>query len=215
MVPLQAVYIVANYKETQLTDVRPGQPVTIVVDTYPGAKVTGHIDSVAPASGQEFALLPPDNATRQFHQDRPAHPRQDRRRRRTTRWPTVAAPGHVRRADDRHEGRPGSARNPRERVMSADRQGRSAGPVEDLDRRGGCAAGRLHGSAGHHDRQLFAAVYRRRHRHRAASTEPGSRPPTSSGEIIVIPLTSFLSQVFSLRRYLLANVALFLLFSAL
>jgi membrane fusion protein (multidrug efflux system) len=66
VVPLQAVYIVANYKETQLTDVRPGQPVTIDVDTFPGARVTGHVDSVAPASGQEFALLPPDNATGNF-----------------------------------------------------------------------------------------------------------------------------------------------------
>ncbi len=66
VVPLQAVYVVANYKETQLTDVRPGQPVTIEVDMFPGAKVTGHIDSVAPASGQEFALLPPDNATGNF-----------------------------------------------------------------------------------------------------------------------------------------------------
>ena len=66
VVPLQAVYIVANFKETQLTGVRPGQAVTIEVDTFPGAKVTGHIDSVAPASGQEFALLPPDNATGNF-----------------------------------------------------------------------------------------------------------------------------------------------------
>jgi membrane fusion protein (multidrug efflux system) len=66
VVPLQAVYIVANYKETQLTEVRPGQPVTIDVDTFPGAKVTGHVESLAPASGQEFALLPPDNATGNF-----------------------------------------------------------------------------------------------------------------------------------------------------
>jgi membrane fusion protein (multidrug efflux system) len=66
VVPLQAAYITANYKETQLTDVRPGQAVTIDVDTFPGAKVTGHVDSVAPASGQEFALLPPDNATGNF-----------------------------------------------------------------------------------------------------------------------------------------------------
>ena len=66
VVPLQAVYIVANYKETQLTNVRTGQPVTIGVDTYPSAKVTGRIDSLAPASGQEFALLPPDNATGNF-----------------------------------------------------------------------------------------------------------------------------------------------------
>jgi membrane fusion protein (multidrug efflux system) len=66
VVPLQAVYITANYKETQLTDVRPGQPVTIDVDTFPGTTVHGHVDSVAPASGQEFALLPPDNATGNF-----------------------------------------------------------------------------------------------------------------------------------------------------
>src|SRR5271167_3505733 len=64
--PLQAVYVVANYKETQLTDVQPGQAVTIVIDTFPGAVVHGHVDSLAPASGQEFALLPPDNATGNF-----------------------------------------------------------------------------------------------------------------------------------------------------
>jgi membrane fusion protein (multidrug efflux system) len=66
VVPLQAVYIVANYEETQLTDVRPGQPVTIDVDTFPGTPVHGFVDSIAPASGQEFALLPPDNATGNF-----------------------------------------------------------------------------------------------------------------------------------------------------
>jgi membrane fusion protein (multidrug efflux system) len=64
--PLQAVYVVANYKETQLTNVQPGQAVTIDVDTFPGALVHGHVDSLAPASGQEFALLPPDNATGNF-----------------------------------------------------------------------------------------------------------------------------------------------------
>ena len=66
VVPLQAVYIVANYKETQLTDVRPGQPVSISVDTFPGAVVHGVVNSIAPASGEEFALLPPDNATGNF-----------------------------------------------------------------------------------------------------------------------------------------------------
>jgi membrane fusion protein (multidrug efflux system) len=66
VVPLQAVYITANYKETELTDMRPGQPVTIAIDTFPGVTVHGHVDSVAPASGQEFALLPPDNATGNF-----------------------------------------------------------------------------------------------------------------------------------------------------
>jgi membrane fusion protein, multidrug efflux system len=66
VVPLQAIYITANYKETQLTNVRPGQPVLIDVDTFPGMVVHGHVDSLAPASGQEFALLPPDNATGNF-----------------------------------------------------------------------------------------------------------------------------------------------------
>jgi membrane fusion protein, multidrug efflux system len=64
--PLQAVYVVANYKETQLSDVQPGQLVTIDIDTFPGTTVHGHVDSLAPASGQEFALLPPDNATGNF-----------------------------------------------------------------------------------------------------------------------------------------------------
>jgi membrane fusion protein (multidrug efflux system) len=66
VVPLQEVYITANYKETQLTDVRPGQPVAISVDTFPGVVVHGVVNSIAPASGQEFALLPPDNATGNF-----------------------------------------------------------------------------------------------------------------------------------------------------
>ena len=66
IVPLKRVYIVGNYKETQLTDVRPGQPVAISVDTFPGTTIRGHVDSLAPASGLEFALLPPDNATGNF-----------------------------------------------------------------------------------------------------------------------------------------------------
>jgi membrane fusion protein (multidrug efflux system) len=66
VVPLNAVYIVANFKETQLTRVRPGQPVEISVDTFPDARIHGHVDSVAPATGLQFALLPPDNATGNF-----------------------------------------------------------------------------------------------------------------------------------------------------
>src|SRR6185312_12796058 len=66
IVPLSAAYVIANYKETQLTRVRPGQPVTVRVDTFPGRVFTGHVDSLAPASGQTFALLPPDNATGNF-----------------------------------------------------------------------------------------------------------------------------------------------------
>jgi membrane fusion protein (multidrug efflux system) len=66
VVPLDAVYVVANFEETQLASMRPGAPVNIVVDTYSKATVKGHVDSVAPASGEEFALLPPDNATGNF-----------------------------------------------------------------------------------------------------------------------------------------------------
>jgi membrane fusion protein (multidrug efflux system) len=66
IVPMDGVYIVANFKETQLTDVRSGQAVAVDVDTFPGTTIKGHVDSIAPASGQEFALLPPDNATGNF-----------------------------------------------------------------------------------------------------------------------------------------------------
>ncbi len=66
IVPLNRVYITANYKETELTNVRPGQPATIAIDTYPGTVVHGRVASLAPASGEEFALLPPDNATGNF-----------------------------------------------------------------------------------------------------------------------------------------------------
>jgi membrane fusion protein (multidrug efflux system) len=66
VVPTNGAYVVANYKETQLTDVHEGQAVDIAVDMFPGQVVRGHVDSIAPASGQEFALLPPDNATGNF-----------------------------------------------------------------------------------------------------------------------------------------------------
>jgi membrane fusion protein (multidrug efflux system) len=66
VVPIAGAYVVANFKETQLTAVRKGQAVEIGVDMFPGQPVHGHVDSIAPASGQEFALLPPDNATGNF-----------------------------------------------------------------------------------------------------------------------------------------------------
>ncbi|MBW7974119.1 HlyD family secretion protein [Bradyrhizobium sp. BR 10289] len=66
IVPADGAYVVANFKETQLTHVKAGQAVDIEVDMFPGQVVHGHVDSLAPASGQEFALLPPDNATGNF-----------------------------------------------------------------------------------------------------------------------------------------------------
>jgi membrane fusion protein (multidrug efflux system) len=66
VVPLESVYVVANYKETQLTHVRQGEPVEVEVDSFPGVRLRGHVDSLSPASGLEFSLLPPDNATGNF-----------------------------------------------------------------------------------------------------------------------------------------------------
>jgi len=66
LVPSNGAYVIANFKETQLGSVRAGQAVDIEVDMFPGKVVHGHVDSLAPASGQEFALLPPDNATGNF-----------------------------------------------------------------------------------------------------------------------------------------------------
>jgi membrane fusion protein (multidrug efflux system) len=66
VVPLDAVYVVANFKETQLTHMRNGQPVELYIDSFQSTGLKGHVDSLAPASGLEFALLPPDNATGNF-----------------------------------------------------------------------------------------------------------------------------------------------------
>jgi membrane fusion protein (multidrug efflux system) len=66
VVPLDAVYVVANFKETQLTHVRDGQPVELRIDSFNATTLKGHVDSLSPASGLEFALLPPDNATGNF-----------------------------------------------------------------------------------------------------------------------------------------------------
>jgi len=66
VVPLASVWVDANYKETQLTHIRPGQPATIVVDAFGGREIEGRVDSFAPASGARFSLLPPENATGNF-----------------------------------------------------------------------------------------------------------------------------------------------------
>jgi membrane fusion protein (multidrug efflux system) len=66
VVPLPDVYVIANYKETQLTRVKPGQPVDVTVDSFPSEQLHGRVERIAPASGSQFALLPPDNATGNF-----------------------------------------------------------------------------------------------------------------------------------------------------
>ena len=66
LVPLSRVYVTANFKETQLTRMRPGQLAEVSVDAYPDLILDGRIESFAPASGAQFSLLPPDNATGNF-----------------------------------------------------------------------------------------------------------------------------------------------------
>jgi membrane fusion protein (multidrug efflux system) len=56
-------WVIANFKETQLTRIRPGQPVLIKVDAYPGMVLRGHVDSIQAGTGSRFSLLPPENAT--------------------------------------------------------------------------------------------------------------------------------------------------------
>src|SRR5947199_7108620 len=66
LVPLPQVYVTANFKETQLTRMRPGQLAEVSVDAYPDVPLQGRIESFAPGSGAQFSLLPPDNATGNF-----------------------------------------------------------------------------------------------------------------------------------------------------
>ncbi|MEQ8285947.1 HlyD family secretion protein [Thalassospira sp.] len=66
LVPLPGTYIVANFKETQISHMAPGQKVSVEVDAFPDAEITGHVESFAPATGAQFSLLPPENATGNF-----------------------------------------------------------------------------------------------------------------------------------------------------
>jgi membrane fusion protein, multidrug efflux system len=66
LVPLSRLYVTANFKETQLTRMRPGQIAEVSVDAYPDQTLKGHVESFAPGSGAQFSLLPPDNATGNF-----------------------------------------------------------------------------------------------------------------------------------------------------
>jgi membrane fusion protein (multidrug efflux system) len=66
LVSLKGVHIVANYKETQLEKVKPGQKVEIKVDTYPGKKFQGKVESIMAGTGAAFSLFPAENATGNF-----------------------------------------------------------------------------------------------------------------------------------------------------
>ena len=67
IVPMRKdIYVVANFKETDLTDMYRGQRVDVAIDTFPSAHLRGVVDSLAPGSGSQFSLLPPENATGNF-----------------------------------------------------------------------------------------------------------------------------------------------------
>ncbi|AXJ96636.1 MULTISPECIES: HlyD family secretion protein [unclassified Sphingomonas] len=66
VVPLSKLYVTANFKETQLALMRPGQPATIKVDALDGVELRGHVESVSPGTGAQFSLIPPQNATGNF-----------------------------------------------------------------------------------------------------------------------------------------------------
>ena len=66
LVPLNAAYVDANFKETQLADIKPGQKADVAIDALGGKVIEGTVISIAPASGSQFSLLPPDNATGNF-----------------------------------------------------------------------------------------------------------------------------------------------------
>jgi membrane fusion protein (multidrug efflux system) len=66
LVPLNNVWVEANFKETQLAHMRPGQKVMVQVDAFPGVEFTGTVDSISPGTGSVFSLLPPENATGNF-----------------------------------------------------------------------------------------------------------------------------------------------------
>jgi membrane fusion protein (multidrug efflux system) len=66
LVQIDDVWITANFKETQLTNMKPGQRAEVEVDAYGGKTFTGHVESIAPATGARFSLLPPENATGNF-----------------------------------------------------------------------------------------------------------------------------------------------------
>lgn len=63
VIPREDVWVMANFKETQLSDMHPGQAATVAVDAYGGRVFNGHVDSIASATGAKFSLLPPENAT--------------------------------------------------------------------------------------------------------------------------------------------------------
>ena len=125
VVPLPNVYVIANYKETQLTRVKPGQPVDITVDSFPDEKLHGRVERISPASRIAIRAAAAGQRHRQFHQGGAAHPGPDSARQEPAAARAPAA-GHVRRHQHPHR---------RMRGRMAENDGVDRGPVS----RGGIA----------------------------------------------------------------------------
>ncbi len=240
VVPVDGAYVVANYKETQLTDVREGQAVDIEVDMFPGQIVHGHVDSIAPASGQEFALLPPDNATGNFTkvvQRIPVRIALDT----STNSAHRTAAGHVGDPDHRdafveHEPRGGCRRqhstrrflerramsnqSPSASISALPISRAASSPAADPNRASvttwiAVLAAMIGSFMAILNIQITNASLLNIEGGIGTGVDNGSWISTSYliGEIVVIPLTDYLSRVFSFRRYMIASAALFAVFS--
>ena len=226
VVPSAEAYVVANFKETQLTDVRRGQPVDIEVDMFPGRVYHGHVDSLAPASGQTFALLPPDNATGNFTKVVQRIPGQDRARRQQRRCAATCGPA-CRSRRDRHQGAPRAlSKRLSEQALEGlsdvqHQHDRSGAPVVASAPRAStkdwiavlaCMIGAFMAIL---NIQITNASLLDIEGGIGTGVDNGAWISTAYliGEIVVIPLTDYLSRVFSFRRYLLVNAVLFPLFS--
>ena len=240
VVPAQGAYVVANYKETQLTDVHEGQAVDIAVDMFPGQIVHGHVDSIAPASGQEFALLPPDNATGNFTkvvQRIPVRIALDT----GSEFPHRTAAGHVGHPDHRdafveHDPHGGRRRqHPQDgfrsivpcqitalqpRYPRCRSRPQHLDPAADPNRASvttwiAVLAAMIGSFMAILNIQITNASLLNIEGGIGTGVDNGSWISTSYliGEIVVIPLTDFLSRVFSFRRYMIASAALFAVFS--
>ena len=233
VVPVAGAYVVANFKETQLTDVRKGQAVDIAVDMFPGQLVHGHVDSIAPASGQEFALLPPDNATGNFTKVVQRIPVKIALNRDTISTielrpgmsviPTIET--KVAGARDAIAASRISNTFPEDRAMSdlalsASTPLTSGGATPDPNRASTATwiavlAAMIGSFMAILNIQITNASLLNIEGGIGTGVDNGSWISTSYliGEIIVIPLTDYLSRVFSFRRYMLASSALFAVFS--
>ena len=178
IINLDDIWVTANFKETQLRYMRPGQRATISVDAY-GKKYNGHVESIAGASGALFSLLPPENATGNYVKV-------------VQRIPVKITfdPGETK----EHILRPGMSVEPKvwmqmsTAALTADGSAPAASGGQSLDHRAGGDAGHVHGGAGHQHRQRVAAAHRRqpfrRHRreHLGADLLPGFQRHRAAAE---------------------------------